>query len=57
MPTFAEAASAASAPEKESRAGEVDIASDDEVLLNADEAAAALLAETFNAEIIGVDNP
>ncbi len=55
-PTFAEAASAASAPEKESRAGEVDIASDDEVLLNADEAAAALLAETFNAEIIDVDN-
>ena len=59
MPTFAEAASAASAPEKEreqSRAGEVDIASDDEVLVNADEAAAALLAEMFNAEIIDVDN-
>ena len=57
MPTFAEAASAASAPEKEeSRAGEIDIASDDEVLLNADEAAAALLAETFNAEIIDVEN-
>ncbi|MGO1384289.1 MAG: DNA polymerase III subunit gamma and tau [Arachnia sp.] len=59
MPTFAEAASAASAPEKErrqSRAGDVDIASDDEVLVNADEAAAALLAEMFNAEIIDVDN-
>ncbi len=54
--TFAEAASAASPPEADSRAGEVDIASDDQVLVNADEAAAALLAETFNAEIIDVEN-
>ena len=56
MPTFAEAASAASAPEKESRGSDADIASDDAVLVNADEAAAALLAETFNAEVIDVEH-
>ncbi len=54
-PTFAEAASAAPAPEKESRAGEADIASDDAELMNADEAAAALLAEAFDAQVIETD--
>ncbi len=56
-PSFAEAASAASVPENESGTGEDNIASDDDAeLLNADEAAAALLAETFDAEIINVEN-
>ena len=51
------AASAASAPERESRTPDADIAADDVELINAEEAAAALLAETFDAQVIDVDNP
>ena len=51
------AASASSANEREPQAADVDIAADDVELVNADEAAAALLAETFDAQIIDVDKP
>ena len=47
-------ASAASATEPEMESGHSDISSDDAELVNAEEAAAALLTETFAAEIIDV---
>ncbi|WP_407703308.1 DNA polymerase III subunit gamma and tau [Tessaracoccus antarcticus] len=49
-------ASAASASEKEPQRAEADIASDDVELVNADEAAAALLAATFDAQVIDVED-
>ncbi|MGV8847653.1 DNA polymerase III subunit gamma and tau [Tessaracoccus sp.] len=48
-------ASAESAPEREPQTADADIAADDVELVNADEAAAALLAETFDAQVIDVE--
>ena len=48
-------ANAPSARPKETEAADVEIATDDVELVNADEAAAALLAETFDARVIDVE--
>lgn len=53
-PAPASAPTPPSAPERPTEAADSEIATDDVELVNADEAAAALLAETFDAQVIDV---